>query len=135
MLKKHQGTIGVLRVAHVYQMLGYNVLLPLGDSQKYDLVIEKNGKLERIQVKTTTERNGVVSASTRVIGHNLKGVNIYHSTKEDFDILAIVEMKTQNVYAIPFDGDRQQFHFRTRKTKNNQKKNIRLAEEYLLLGP
>ncbi len=125
----------MLRVAHAYQLLEYNVLLPFGDSQKYDLVIEKGGELKRVQVKTATEKNGVVYADTRVIGHNLKGVNIYHPTKEDFDILAVVEMETQNVYAIPFDGNRKQFHFRTKKTKNNQQKNVRLASEYLLLGP
>lgn len=134
MQKKQQGTVGVLRVAHVYQMLGYNVLLPLGDSQRYDLVIEKDGKLDRVQVKTTTEKRGVVTASTRVIGHNLKGVNIYHPTKTDFDILAVVEMKTQKVYAIPFDGSKQQIHFRTKQARNNQKRNVRLAHEYLL-GP
>lgn len=30
---------------------GYNVLIPIGNHQKYDLVIEKNGKFIKIQVK------------------------------------------------------------------------------------
>ena len=30
---------------------GFNVLIPMGNHQKYDLVIERNGKFTRIQVK------------------------------------------------------------------------------------
>lgn len=30
---------------------GFNVLIPMGNHQKYDLVIEKNGQFTRIQVK------------------------------------------------------------------------------------
>ena len=30
---------------------GWNVLTPVGNHQKYDLVIEKNGKFYKIQVK------------------------------------------------------------------------------------
>lgn len=33
---------------------GFNVLLPVGNYQKYDLVIEKNNKFYRIQVKHAT---------------------------------------------------------------------------------
>jgi hypothetical protein len=57
--KKQMGTVGVLRVAHIYQMHGYNVLLPFGDCQKYDLVIEKDNRFERVQVKTVNERERV----------------------------------------------------------------------------
>jgi len=135
MQKKVKGTIGMLRVAHVYQLLEYNVMFPVGDMQKYDLVIEKNGQFERIQVKTVTERDGLIYADARVIGHNLKGVNIYKPEKTDFDILAVVEMKTQNVYAIPFDGTKRQFSLRTKAAKNGQKKNVHAAEKYLLMGP
>lgn len=38
---------------------GYNVLIPMGNHQKYDLVIEKNGKFTRIQVKhASVQDNG-----------------------------------------------------------------------------
>ena len=134
MLKKEQGTIGLLRVAHSYQLLGYNVLLPFGDSQRYDLVVEKSGKFQKIQVKTITKKNGAIQVDARVIGHNLGKFNIYHPTKKDFDILAVVEMKTQEVYIIPFDGNLRRIRLRVSRTKNNQKKNIRLADDYLLSG-
>ena len=109
-------------------------MLPLGDSQRYDLVIEKNGRFQRIQVKTITEKNGVIQVDARVIGHNLGKFNIYHPTEKDFDILTVVEMKTQKVYTIPFDGKQKRIQLRVSRTRNNQKKNIRLADDYLLPG-
>lgn len=35
---------------------GFNVLLPIGNYQKYDLVIEKDNKFYRIQVKHASEK-------------------------------------------------------------------------------
>lgn len=36
---------------------GYNVLVPIGNYQKYDIVVEKNRKFIRIQVKHATEKD------------------------------------------------------------------------------
>ena len=36
---------------------GYNVLTPIGNHQKYDLVIEKDGKFTKIQVKHAKSQN------------------------------------------------------------------------------
>lgn len=132
--KKQMGTVGMLRVAHIYQLLGYNVLLPFGDCQKYDLVIERNGQMERIQVKTVREREGYIYVDLRVISHNMKTASAYRPTKADFDTVAVVEMNSQNVYAVPFNGETCQFHLRTRPTRNNQKKYVRMASDYLLNG-
>ena len=37
---------------------GFNVLIPMGNHQKYDLVIERNGKFTRIQVKHASPQDG-----------------------------------------------------------------------------
>jgi len=132
--KKNQGVVGQLRVAHQYQLFGYNIFFPFGDTQKYDLVIEKEGIFKKVQVKTTLAKEGYIYVDARVIGHNLKGVKVYQPNATDFDILAVVEMKSQNVYAIPYDGSQRQFTLRTAIAKNNQQKNVRLASDYIL-GP
>ncbi len=36
-----------------FSMNGYTVSIPLNDTQDYDLIVEKDGKLETIQVKST----------------------------------------------------------------------------------
>lgn len=132
MTNKQLGALGVLRVAYAYQALGRNVLFPYGDTQKYDLVTEQGGIFQKVQVKTVTEKDGLIYADTRVIGHNLKRINVYKPEVMDFDILAIVEVKSLNVYAVPFDGSKRQFSLRIGGTRNNQIKDIHSAEKYLL---
>lgn len=36
---------------------GFNVLIPMGNHQKYDIVVEKDGKFTRIQVKHAAEKD------------------------------------------------------------------------------
>lgn len=51
--KSHQGNVGLGRAIAYYTEKGYTVMLPLNDTQKYDLVIDKDGLLQRVSVKTT----------------------------------------------------------------------------------
>lgn len=44
---------------------GFNVLTPIGNYQKYDLVIEKNNKFYRIQVKHATEQENAFLVRTK----------------------------------------------------------------------
>lgn len=53
---------------------GWNVLTPIGNHQKYDLVIEKNGKFYRIQVKhaMATEDTGFLVRTKYEVRENGK---------------------------------------------------------------
>src|SRR5687767_5612506 len=42
---------------------GYPVLLPFGDNQRYDFVVEREGRFERLQCKTGRLRRGAVEFS------------------------------------------------------------------------
>ena len=44
---------------------GFNVLVPIGNYQKYDLVIEKDNKFYRIQIKHSTEKGNSFLVRTR----------------------------------------------------------------------
>lgn len=55
--KSHQGNIGLGQAIAFYTSIGIPVMLPLNDTQKYDLVIDKNNTLFRVQVKTTQSMN------------------------------------------------------------------------------
>ena len=44
---------------------GFNVLVPIGNYQKYDLVIEKDTKFYRIQIKHSTEKENSFLVRTR----------------------------------------------------------------------
>ena len=51
---KVQGCIGLGQAVAYFTKMGYTVSSPLNDSQDYDLVVEINEKLYKVQVKTTT---------------------------------------------------------------------------------
>ena len=55
--KSHQGNIGLGRAIAYYTSKGVPVLIPLNDTQSYDLVVEKDGKLQKVSVKTTRGMN------------------------------------------------------------------------------
>jgi hypothetical protein len=52
-ISKNQGNIGVSRAIYEYTRMGYTVLLPFSDSDKYDLVIDNKIELLKVQVKTS----------------------------------------------------------------------------------
>ena len=53
---KKQGNLGVARAVYEYTRMGYTVLAPLSDSDKYDLVVDNGSQLLKVQVKTTRHK-------------------------------------------------------------------------------
>lgn len=53
---KQKGNIGISAATYYYSKEGYTVLIPLTDSQDYDIVIEKHGILHKVQAKYTTAK-------------------------------------------------------------------------------
>ena len=51
MNSKQKGNITELESILAFFRLGYNVLTPYGDSERYDFVVDVNGKFIRIQAK------------------------------------------------------------------------------------
>ena len=47
-----------------YTRLGYAVLIPVSDVSRYDLVIDVDGVLERVEVKSTSSKNHEFSLRT-----------------------------------------------------------------------
>lgn len=63
---KNKGKAGLSMAIAYYGSNGYTVLLPLDDTQDYDLVVEKDNIFQKVQVKATgyyrgTNLNRIVS--------------------------------------------------------------------------
>ena len=58
--KSHQGNLGLGRAIAYYTANCVPVLIPLNDTQKYDIAIDKEG-LKRVSVKTTQHQTRSVS--------------------------------------------------------------------------
>ena len=51
---KEKGNTGLGIAIAYYSANGYTVSIPLNDTQDYDLIVDKDNKLKRVQVKATS---------------------------------------------------------------------------------
>lgn len=63
---KHVGNIAVIRAMKHFAEHGFSLLIPMGDYQKYDLVVEKDNKFYRIQCKTTRKPSVHLTSSASI---------------------------------------------------------------------
>jgi hypothetical protein len=83
---------------------GHRVSKPLDNDQKYDLVLDKGGILQRVQVKTLSQNGYQVPLGHTSYFYKDGSVDTkdhlkYH--QGHFDVLAVVDRKTGTVYYIP----------------------------------
>ena len=84
-----------------FSMNGYTVSIPLNDTQDYDLIVEKDGKLETIQVKSTDckTKYGVYQVALKSCG-GTKGDTYKTVIDTNVDYLFVVTKET-DMYMIP----------------------------------
>lgn len=108
---------------------GWVVLLPFGDNQRYDFVIDRGNGFERIQAKTGRIRAGAIifnSASSQ--HHRGNGKRDYRGQCEYF---AAYVPAIEKCYMIHVDMcGRSTVSLRLEPSKNYQEKNIRIAIDY-----
>ena len=103
---KKQGDVGLGVAIGCFASQGHTVCLPLTDSQDYDLVVDMEENLHKIQVKTTTaksrgKRGYDVHLSTQGGNQSWSGViKKFDSEKVDF-VFVVTESGDQ--YLIPSD--------------------------------
>lgn len=72
---KKQGDAGLGTAIAYFCREGYNVCIPLTDSQAYDLIVEKDNIISRVQIKTTwsVSEYGIFKAALKTCGGNRSG--------------------------------------------------------------
>ncbi|UYL86161.1 hypothetical protein [Acinetobacter phage vB_AbaM_CP14] len=87
-----QGDIGEARAIYEYTRLGYGVSRTLFDSMKYDLIIDVEGTLKRVQVKTTRYKTkyDIYQATLKTTGGNTTCSTIKNREDNDYDILFVL---------------------------------------------
>ena len=127
-ITKQKGDIAEAFVTYLLKQNGFNVLIPWGEDNRYDLVAEKNGIFKRIQVKYVTPKNGVLEVAFR----SSNNYNIIHYSYKEVDIIAAYSSGDSKVYFIPLCSmkNRSGCKLRLRPTKNKQKKYVVMASQY-----
>ncbi len=124
---KRKGTIAELSVASRLSELGWNVLLPLGENCRYDLVAEKNGRFIRVQVKYVTPKNGVLYVNCC----SSNNWSVLHYTSEEIDVIAAYDANDGAAYFVPVNQIRKSaICLRLTPTKNGQSAGVRYARDF-----
>jgi len=134
-ITKRTGNASEARVLSVFVILGWEVLLPFGDCEPYDMVVNRGNGFERVQVKTGNVHDGKVKFPTSgVIQRSSTSPN---GGKKNYrgkaDLFAIYCEELDSVYLISVDeAGVSNCSLRLAPAKNNQVTNVRMAEDYLL---
>lgn len=133
MNSKQLGNITEVQVMLGFMQLGYNVLIPYGDCERYDFVADVNGKFLKIQVKSSKMADdGTKFSFNTASTHYSDGKCVHHSySKEDIDYFATVN--DNQVYLIPVEecSSRSQ-SLRLTPAKNGQTRGVKWAKDYRL---
>ncbi len=94
---KRQGELAEVAFIHKAVELGFTVSKPYGESSAYDFLVEKAGRVARVQVKSVAVlRNGTYRISSGN-GHSSK----HAYTGAEIDVLAAYVIPEQAWYLIP----------------------------------
>lgn len=128
---KYKGNVTEIETILAFMKLGYNVLTPYGDCERYDLVADVNGKFLKIQCKTSApqgEDENAYRFSCRST-HTVNGQRKMTKYAEDeIDYFATC-IKGQ-CYLIPLaecGGDKV---LRFSPPKNGQTRGVNFAKDY-----
>ena len=61
-------------ITHALAAMGHHVFIPIGQSQRYDLLVEVDGEFHRCLCKTCRIRGGSIQFSARSVRSNTKSV-------------------------------------------------------------
>lgn len=129
---KRKGDIGEAMVMADVLRRGYKVAIPVGEDWSYDLIVLRDNKLDRIQCKYTESDGSVIT----VMCQSRNNWNTKKYTSEMIDWLAVYDKITDTCYYISSKllkkNGQSMLKLRLTPTKNNQRKGILWAKDFLV---
>lgn len=131
---KQVGNLTELQCATRLYELGCAVSIPFGNSEKYDLIIDINDKLYKIQCKHSseyTDENGeieYIKFKTTWQSHNANSWTQYKYKENEIDFFAT--FYNGECYLIPQSECSNEKRLRIKAPKNNQTKGISFLKDY-----
>lgn len=127
---KQKGNITEFELMLAFLKHGFNVLTPYGDCERYDFVVDANGKFYRIQSKTArAEDDGASFEFSCRSSHRQNGRIIHHQyNKDEIDYFATSFGGKH--YLIPVEECGNDKRLRLLPAKSGQTKGIVWAKNY-----
>ena len=133
MTSKDVGNITEVSCMLEFMKLGYPVLTPYGDCQRYDFVVEINNKFYRIQSKTANDAyidEGYIVF--RCDNTTTKNGKVVHHSYDENEIDYFLTFYDGKCYLVPVNECSREKRLRFTTPKNGQTKGITFASEYEL---
>ena len=98
-----QGDIGMAEAIRYYTRTGHVVSIPNTEATRYDLIVDRNGILSRVQCKTSTQngRYGVFHVGLATNGGNRSGGNIKKQISESEVDEIFIWTSDDRIWCIP----------------------------------
>ena len=134
MTNKRKGMLGEVKVMAKLIELGYNVAVPYGDNAPYDLILDYNGTLLRLQVKTSSgTSDGKTSFEIGRRRRNSKGQRRVQYSKDEIDYFALYSVVRDKIYLVSADdAPSEEISIRYEPTKNNNVIGVHMEDDYLI---
>lgn len=132
---KGKGDLAELMVAGDLLRRGHKIAIPYGEDCDFDLVLIRNERLERVQVKYAQSNGAVICV--KCFSHSLTNGKIRKTkryTAETIDLLAVYDATSDCCYYVPaseLGAGRSSLHLRLTPTRNGQRQGTRSAASYL----
>jgi hypothetical protein len=126
---KRKGDLGQSLIMAQIMLQGHKVAIPVGEDWRYDLIILKDGKLQRIQCKYVQSDGRFIRVPCR--SSNNWSVKKY--TSDEIDWIVVYDATTQKCYYVPatlLGAGRNELSLRVTTPANGQKKGVRYAKDF-----
>jgi hypothetical protein len=131
-MSKDIGDIAETKVLAELIEQGYAVSIPYGDNQRYDLLVDDDGEIHRVQVKNGAMEDGCVRFECKTAYTDHNGERKYHSyDSSEIDAYAVWSSEQQSVYWIPIeDAGSSAMRLRVEDTLDRYTSQTNWAEDY-----
>jgi len=132
--RKSKGDLAELAVANDLLRRGFKVAFPFGEDWDYDLILAREGRLERVQAKYVASDGAFVEVRCR--SHSLTNGKVRATkryTAETIDWIAVYDATSDRCYYVPaaeLGKGRSTLTLRLTPAKNAQVRGVRDAAGY-----
>ena len=132
--RKAKGDLAELRVASDLRARGYRIAFPYGEDWDFDLIVCRQGALERVQVKYGCSAHGKLTVRCR--SHSLTNGKVRSTKRYNADMidwLAVYDDSTDEIFYIPaaeLGAGMSEMTLRLEPARNNQLVGVRPAARY-----
>jgi hypothetical protein len=125
-----KGNAAEAAVLNAFVSRDFAVLLPFGEGQPYDFVVDlSSGAFLRVQCKTARAKGGCLLCNSRTTDHG-RGRLPYLGLA---DVFGVFFPPNDSVYLIPVcEALGFEIRLRLEPARNNQRRGIRLASDYVI---